>query len=131
MSFPRKSRVTVTVNSSGDATAYLGVENSVNAGIYGKIIRVSHYPDATNPFTDDAVGFTITLEGSGETVWTQSNVSTGENQHRYPSVAIHDNVGVALSSGATDYIRASNDRLKIVVAQGGNAKLGVFEVVWE
>lgn len=123
MSYEKLS-VTLTTDSSGDATGFIG-----DPTITGQIITLIY--DKTD-FTD-GVDFTITLEASGETVWTESNVNASAT--RSPRQATHDNVGVAsLYAAAGEPVEGPiimvSDRLKIVIAAGGDAKSGKFTLVW-
>lgn len=119
----RRFVVNVTTASDGSYTGYTPY-------LSGKICAI-HYIK-TN-FTD-GVDFTITAEATGETIWTESNVNAAKVC--MPRGATHSNVGVAAlyASGGTavnDLIRVSRDRVKIVIASGGNATTGAFHVVVE
>lgn len=113
--------VTVTTASDGSATAYTPV-------ITGRVLAI-HYVK-----TDFAAGvdFTITSEATGQTIWTQVNQDS--SVVKAPRQPINDGVGVAslYASGGEpveDHIYLANDRVKIVIAAGGNAKVGTFHVV--
>lgn len=82
----------------------------------------------------DTVDFTITAEATGETLWTEANVTA--SKVCMPRGAVHSNVGVAAlyAAGGTavaDLIRLGRDRVKIVLAQGGNVTTGQFQIVVE
>ena len=117
--FPVRHEVTITTDAAGDATGYTAVA-------HGHILSVRY---AKADYTD-GVDFTITLEKTGEQVWTEANVNASKIV--YPRVAVHDTVGVAATLNGTqamrDYLHAEFDRVKIVIAQGGNAKSGTFHV---
>lgn len=119
----RRFVVNVTTAADGSYTGY-------SPYISGKIAAV-HYVK-TN-FTD-GVDFTITAEATGETIWTESNVNAAKVC--MPRGATHTNAGVAslYAAGGTavnDLIRLGRDRVKIVLAQGGNATTGAFHIVVE
>ena len=119
----RRFVVNVTTASDGSYTGYTPY-------LSGKIAAI-HYVK-TN-FTD-GVDFTITAEATGETLWTESNVNAAKVC--MPRGATHSNAGVAAlyAAGGTavnDLIRVSRDRVKIVIASGGNATTGAFHVVVE
>lgn len=119
----RRFSVPVTTDASGDATAY-------SPYLSGKICSI-HY--VKTDFAD-GVDFTITADATGEGLWTESNVNASAS--RYPRAPTHSQAGVAslYAAGGTavqDAIRLSRDRVKIVVAQGGNAKSGAFTIVVE
>lgn len=123
MSYAQRISVPVTVDASGAATAYSPVLN-------GKLSAV-HY--AKTDFAD-GVDFAITLEATGEGIWTESNVNAAAS--RYPRIPTHDQVGAPLlyaTSGTAvrDKMAIANDRVKIVIAQGGVSKSGAFIIVLE
>ncbi len=120
---PKRHVVTVTTDASGDATAYSPV-------LSGRLSQIRYVK------TDfaDGVDFTITAEGTGETLWTDTNINASETVA--PRQAVHDTAGAALLYAAggtaqTDKIVLAADRVKIVVAQGGNVKTGTFHIVME
>lgn len=117
--YTERHEVSITTDASGDATAYTGV-------VSGKIYGVRY---AKTDFAD-GVDFTITLDGTGETVWTESNVNASKSS--YPAVQVNTTDGTAAVSGSDpvlDRLVCSRDRVKIVIANGGNAKSGTFHVV--
>lgn len=119
----RRFQVDVTVDASGDATAY-------TPKLSGKLVSIRY---AKDDFAD-GVDFTITAETSGETIWTETNVNASKSC--YPRAATASTAGAAslYASGGTavnDKIGLGNDRVKIVVASGGNATSGTFHVTVE
>lgn len=117
----RRYTVPVVTAADGTATAY----SPYLSGYLNQIIYTK---------TDYATGvdFTITAEATGETLWTESNVDASTS--RMPRGATHSTAGVAsvyAASGTAvnDRIALSRDRVKIVLAQGGNAKTGSFQIV--
>jgi hypothetical protein len=119
----RRFTVNVTTAADGSYTGYTPF-------LSGKLCAI-HY--VKNNFTD-GVDFTITAEATGETLWTESNVNAAKVC--MPRGATHSNAGVAAlyASGGVavnDLIRLSRDRVKIVLASGGNATTGAFIVIIE
>jgi len=115
--------VPVTTLADGSATAYSPV-------LTGRISAI-HYVK-----TDFANGvdFAITAEATGETLWTEDNVNASKSMA--PRQATHTTVGVAAvyaAGGAAvlDKIALHADRVKIVVASGGDTKTGAFHLVTE
>jgi hypothetical protein len=113
--------VTLTTNGSGAATGYTPV-------VTGRIFTVRYVKD------DYAAGvdFSITLESTGETVWAQNDVNASVTVA--PRQSTHSTAGVGLLYAASgepveDYIVAVQDRVKIVIASGGDTKSGAFHVV--
>lgn len=117
----RRYNVPVVTAADGSATAY-------SPWLSGFIESI-HYVKTDYA---DGVDFTITLEATGESLWTESNVNAAAS--RYPAAPTHSGAGVAAlyASGGTAVqrkIAASRDRVKIVLAQGGNTKSGSFIIV--
>lgn len=114
----KRFKVTVTTDGAGAATAY-------TPRLAGELHSIQYVK------TDYANGvdFTITSEATGENLWTESDVNA--SAVRYPRQATHSNAGVAAlyaAAGTAVQARAglANDRIKIVLAQGGATKVGVF-----
>lgn len=123
MSYIRKLTVAVTTASDGSATVYSEV-------FTGKISQIRYVK------TDFANGvdFTITVDGTGEGVWTESNVDASAT--RAPRQATHGVDGAAslYASGGTAVqvpIAVAHDRIKIVIASGGDTKTGTFYILVE
>lgn len=122
--FVSKQDVIVTTIADGSATAF-------STNITGRILNILYTKNATN-YTD-GVDFTITNETTGQTIWTQLDVNaTVEVAPRQPT---HSNAGVAAlyaSAGqaVNDYIYMANERVKIVIASGGDTKIGTFTIIY-
>lgn len=120
--FAKRYTVTVTTDASGAATAY---SETIP---YGELSQIRYVK------TDFANGvdFTITAEVTGETLWTESDVNASAT--RAPRQATHSTAGVAalyvaLGTAINDKIAIANDRVKIVIAQGGDTKTGTFYIL--
>jgi len=116
----RRFVVPVTTIADGSATAY-------SPHINGKIVSIAYVK------TDFANGvdFVITAEDTGETIWSESNVDVAAVRH--PRAATASTAGVAslYAAGGTavnDKVAISADRVKIVIASGGNVKTGTFHI---
>jgi hypothetical protein len=123
MSYANRVSVSVTTDASGNATVF-------SEAVTGKISSIQYVK------TDfaDGVDFTITSEASGESLWTQSDVNAAAIVR--PRAPTHSQAGVAAlyASGGVavlDKIAVANDRVKIVIGSGGNAKSGKFYIVLE
>lgn len=119
--YAERYNISIVTDASGDAIGYSPI-------ITGRIINVIYKK------TDfaDGVDFAITLEQTGQGVWTESNVNSTKSVA--PRQATTDVIGVASLYAAAgepveDYIVAVKDRLKIVISSGGNAKCGNFILV--
>lgn len=122
----RRFTLTVTTIADGSATAY-------SPYLSGKLCAIHYVKHGTTNYTD-GVDFTITAEATGETLWTESNVNA--SAVKFPRGATHSNVGVAAlyAAGGTavaDLIRLGRDRVKIVLAAGGDSKIGTFHILVE
>lgn len=123
MSFAQRLTVTVTTAADGSATAYSEVST-------GKISTVRY----VKTDFDNGSTITITAEATGETIWTEASVNASAT--RAPRQATHSTAGAAAlyaAAGAAvnDKIAIAKDRVKIVVASGGNTKSGTFHIVLE
>lgn len=119
--FAQRHVVEITTDSSGNGTGYTPL-------VTGKLSQIRYVKDTF----DNGVDFTITADATGETLWAENDVNASAT--RAPRQATHTTVGAAAlyAAGGTavlDGILLANDRVKIVVAQGGNAKHGTFHVV--
>lgn len=119
----RRFVVSVTTASDGSYTGY-------SPYLSGKLHQIEYVK--TN-FTD-GVDFTITAEATGATLWTEANVNAAKVCA--PRIATHSNAGVAAlyASGGTavnDKYALGRDRVKIVIASGGNATTGAFHILVE
>lgn len=123
----KKYSVTVTTESDGTAEAFIDEPSGTGRKITGKIHALIY----TKVDYADTVDFTITLEGTGEGVWTQLNRTA--TQKVYPRVPVHDQVGGAVTYDGSNEIyerlEMVQDRIKIVLAQGGDTKSGAFALV--
>jgi hypothetical protein len=115
----KKETVSVTTAADGSATAYSNVVN-------GRILSIQY---AKDDFAD-GVYFTITTETSGQDLWVDMNINASETVH--PRTQVHDTTGSALTLDGTRKnvapVVVADERIKIVIAAGGNAKSGTFHI---
>jgi hypothetical protein len=116
MSYAERNRVAITTDSGGAATAY-------SPYLTGEVVSISYLK------TDfaDGVDFTITVESTGQSLWTDTNINATETV--YPVQPGNLGASGAASTLTERPVVLGNDRIKFVIAQGGNAKLGAFSVV--
>jgi len=122
--YVERHQVDLTTDASGDATGYTPV-------VTGRIIAVAYVKDGTTPFAD-TVDFTITSEVTTQNIWVEENVTASKTVA--PRQATHSTAGVASLYAAggepvEDHIVVANERVKCVVASGGDSKLGAFVVI--
>ena len=117
----RRYKVPITTAADGSAIAY-------SPFLSGEIHSIQYVK------TDFANGvdFTVTSEKTGENIWAESDVNATAS--RYPRAATHNQSGAAAlyAAGGTPVqarIGLAGDRVKIVVAQGGNAKTGTIHIL--
>jgi hypothetical protein len=123
MAHGRIVTVNVTTDASGDATAYSA------AGVQGEIINCIYNK------TDfaDGVDFVVTAEDSGIIIWDEDNVNA--SAVRSPRQATHLNTSgaaalyAAAGSAVLAPILICNERIKIVIAAGGDTTTGQFKFV--
>lgn len=120
----RRFKVTVTTAADGTAIAY-------TPRLSGKIQQIEYVKAASDSFSD-GVDFTITGEATGVSLLTEANVNA--SAVRAPRQPTHSQAGAAAlyaagGLGVLEPICLGNDRVKISIAQGGNAKVGTFHVL--
>lgn len=123
MSYAKRVAVAVTTAADGSATTYSDV-------VTGKLSQIRY----VKTDFDNGSTITVTAEATGETLWTESNVNASAT--RAPRQATHSTAGAAAlyaagGAAVNDKIALADDRIKIVVAAGGNAKTGTFHFVLE
>lgn len=121
--YASRETVSLTTDADGAATGYSPV-------VTGRILALVYVKPASVSFSD-GVDFTVTLEGTAEPIYTGTNVNASTVV--YPRVGVHDATGAAATTDGTRLLRepvfAALDRVKIVVASGGDTKNGSFLVV--
>lgn len=115
----QKYSVTLVTATGGDATDYtLGVNGLLDRIVYVKTDFAS------------TADIAVTLEDTGESLWTESNVNASVTKN--PRQPVHTTSGGAalFATGISMRDRvAVNGRVKIAVAQGGNTKTGSFTII--
>jgi hypothetical protein len=119
--YAEKHIMNITTDATGAAVGY-------SKDVTGQIVNVIY---GKTDFAD-GVDFAVTLERTGQAVWSQSNVNASAIVA--PRQPAHDQLGAALLYAAageavTVPIVAVEDRLKVVVAQGGDTKSGKFTLI--
>lgn len=120
----RRYSVAVTTAADGTVTAF-------SPRLSGKIHQIEYVKDGANGYAN-GVDFAITGEKTGVNLWTQSDVNASAVVA--PRQPTHSQAGAAalFAAGGTavqDRIALARDRVKIVLAQGGNAKVGTFHIL--
>ena len=115
MAYAQAFTVSVTTASDGSATVFSPV-------VTGRIQQIVYTKDTFA----NGVDFTITLEDTGQNLWTESNVNASKN--------VNPRTAADLESGSASVltevgIYAAAERVKIVIAQGGDELTGSFQIV--
>lgn len=113
-----RKTVTVVSDASGDGIGYSDV-------VTGRIISAAY---VKTDYTD-GVDFTITTEITLQTIWSQLDVNASVTV--VPRQATHNTAGVAAlyaaaGTAVNTYIVLAQERIKVVIAQGGATKTGKF-----
>jgi len=120
-----RKTVTVTTDGTGAATEY-----TTGPVLKGRVMLIAYTKD---DFTN-GVDFTITTADTGQSLWVEENVNASKTiSPRQATHAIDGTASlyVALGEPVEDHILAVNERLKIVIAQGGSATSGTFVFIVE
>lgn len=123
MAFINRQLLELTTDASGDATGFTPV-------VQGLVEKIEYVPDGTAPYAT-GVDATFTEEDSGAPILTWTNVGTTQAR-KYPRDPTHDNIGAAsLYAAAGEPVESRipvTGRIKLVLAQGGDTKVGKFYV---
>ena len=113
----RKHTVTLVSDGAGAGTAY-------SPYISGHVESIQY---VKTDYTD-GVDFTITTETSLRNVWVDTNINATET---VCPKELNDGTDGADLTGVYDHIRCFDERVKIVIAAGGDTKSGTFTVFYE
>ena len=118
----RLTRVSVAVvtDAEGDATAYTPALNGM--------IRSVRYVKPDSGGLDAGSDIDIVTDKGAVVVWDKDDLAA--SAVIYPMVPAHDNTGT-LVAGSYAPIPVCDERIKITVANGGNAGTGTFEFLIE
>lgn len=127
MSWITRHVVDVTTNGSGDGTGYSSVP------VAGAIHTIRYVADGSAPF-DNTADVTVTAETSGLTILTVTNLAATATWMPRPPVQDEAAADALFAAGGTklrDRAVVAQERVKVVVAQGGATKSGRFHVYIE
>lgn len=118
--FGVKHVVTATTASDGSATVYSPTS-------MGRVLSITY---TKTDFTN-GVDFVVSAEGTGQVIYAGTDVNASVTVRPRPPV--QDEVGANATLNGTQLVREPvmvvNDRIKIVVASGGDTKTGTFTIV--
>src|SRR5687767_4297255 len=121
--YAERHTLTIVCASDGSATDYTPV-------VTGRLISIQYVKAGANNYTD-GVDFTITSETTARSLWVDTNINASEVVA--PRQPTHDTAGAASLYAAggepvEDHIYLANERVKVVIAAGGNATTGTFHI---
>jgi hypothetical protein len=127
----RRLSVTATTDATGAATVYIPSAAAVAAGappLNGRVLTLIY----TKIDFAAGVDFAITAEASGEALWSETDCNASKTVA--PRQPTHSTAGAASLYAAAgepveDHIVLAEDRIKIVVAQGGDTLTGTFTAI--
>ena len=114
--YAERHTVSLTTDASGDATGY-------TPNVTGRIVSIQYVK------TDfaDGVDFVVSGEETGLAIWTKTDVNAAVTV--YPVHAAGTAAAGAASTINEQPIVLVNERIQVVVAQGGDTKTGVVHIV--
>lgn len=115
-----KVTTTIVTNGSGDATVYLGSK------IRGYLVALKYSPGTL----DTGADLVITGETSGVPILTKSNAGTSDVWY-YPRALPNAIADGAAGTIPHEFVALVNERIKVVMAQGGDTKTGTIEAICE
>ena len=115
-------KASIVTDASGNATVYLA--HGINSNPNGVLVCLKYTPGTL----DTGADLTITGESSGIPILTVTNAGTS-NAFWYPRAKLHEVADASEGSAGSEWIPIMNERIKIVVAQGGNAGAGSIEAI--
>lgn len=116
------AKADITTNASGDATVYLA--QGVNKNCNGFLVALKYTPGTL----DTGADLTITGETSGVPIMTKLNAGTSTVFY-YPRALLNQVADGAAGASGTEKIPIVDERIKVVVAQGGNALSGSIQAI--
>jgi len=114
------AKADIVCNSSGAAEVYLQQGN--NNGLNGFLVCLKYTPGTM----DTGADLTITGESSGIPIMTKANAGTSTVFY-YPRALLNAVADGAAATNASEFIPIKNERIKVVVASGGNGGAGSIE----
>ena len=116
------AKVDIETDASGDATVYL--THGINRRPRGMLYALRYVPGTLAAGAD----LTITGESSEIPVLTVANAGTSD-VFWYPRAILNEVADGAAGVSGSELIPIVDERIKVVVAQGGNATSGSMEAI--
>lgn len=113
------AKANILTDASGDATVY--IQPSLNNNLNGFLVELKYVPGTIATGAD----LTITTE-SGRPIMTKSNAGTSTVWYM-PRALLNAVADGAESTNPSEFIPIKDERIKVVVAQGGSGGAGSIE----
>jgi hypothetical protein len=114
------AKAEIVTDASGNATVY--IQNNANFGMNGFLVLLKYTPGTIATGAD----LTITGETSGIPIMTKTDAGTSV-VFWYPRALLNAVADGSASSNSSEFVPIKNERIKVVVAQGGNGGAGSIE----
>lgn len=116
------SKIDIVTNSSGAATVQL--THGQNRKLNGFLVCIKYTPGTI----DTGADLTITGEESGIPILTKANAGTSTVFY-YPRALINAVADGAEAASPSEFIPIKDERIQVVIANGGDTKTGSIEVI--
>lgn len=116
------AKVDIVADASGAATVY--ISHSQGRGVNGFLVCLKYTPGTIATGAD----LTITGENSGIPILTKADAGTS-NVFYYPRALNNAVADGAAGTTNSEFIPIKDERIKVVVAQGGNGGVGSIEAI--
>lgn len=114
------AKADIVTDASGDATVF--IEHGINRKPNGFLVLLKYTPGTIATGAD----LTITGESSGIPILTITDAGTSV-VFWYPRALLNAVADGAASANPSEFIPIKDERIKVVVAQGGNGGAGSIE----
>lgn len=114
--YAERQTITATTAADGSATVY-------SANVNGRIDAIQYVKAVSGSF-DDGVGITVTGETTGRAILIVANMNASATY--CPLIPARKAADGTASTLTEIPVLLVNERVKIVIASGGNAKAGSF-----
>lgn len=116
------AKADILTNASGDATVFLthGISRKPN----GFLVALKYTPGTLATGAD----LVITGEDSGIPILTVTDAGTSA-VFFYPRALINQVADAAAGASGSEFVPIKDERIKVVIAQGGNAGAGSIEAI--
>lgn len=112
----------IVTDASGNATVYL--EHGINRKLNGLLMNMRYIPGTLATGAD----LTISGETSGIPILTLADAGVSDRV-LYPRALLNEVSDGSEGISGTEIIPIHNERIKVVIAQGGDTKAGSIEAV--